>query len=91
MQGFTHQQDIREDWKMTAECDVCATVIVWTPDYESPHSNILASNMNQLKRTFNYYLPLKSFKELSLIHLAITLENESKTFARNRFWNISEG
>lgn len=34
--------------------------------------------MNPLKRTFNYYLSFPSFKELNLIHLAITLKNERK-------------
>lgn len=57
MQGFTYHQDICEDWKMTADCDVCATVISWTPDCGSPSSNILNSNNKPIKDNFQL-LPL---------------------------------
>lgn len=89
MQGFTYHQDICEDWKMTADCDLCTIVSSWTPDCGSPSSNILNSNNKPITENFQL-LSLQLFKELHLIHLAITFQNERETFAMNRFWNVFE-
>lgn len=60
MQGLTYHQDIHEDWKMTAECDVCPIVISGTPDHGSSRSNILNSNNEPIKENFQLlsFLPI---------------------------------
>lgn len=47
--------------------------------------------INPLKRTFSCYLSFQWFRELHLIHLAVTFKNKRETFTMSQLRNVLEG
>lgn len=81
----------RTDSRQRVVCQAAQLLFYESVTMESHVQILQFQTINPLKRSSSYYLSFQLFKELHLIHFAVTLKNKRETFTMSRLRNVLEG